>query len=106
VVGTYYGIYDYVLGVASTASEDPTDHWIPIPELLVTDGDVIVLFLSSNDIGFLNKTTDPWYSAQTLLQDNASIPCYTHDDAVRALGCTQRLQFCNPTFLATPAARL
>ncbi|KAN0073069.1 hypothetical protein V8E54_009183 [Elaphomyces granulatus] len=56
-----------------------TDQWIPIPELLVTDGVVTVLFLSSNDISFINKTTDPWYSAQTFRDnspDDGSTPHY------------------------------
>ena len=90
-----YGIFDYVLDVESTAFG-----WTPIPELHVTDGDVIVLFLSSNNIWFLNKTADPWYSAQELVEyllvGNNQIPLYAHDDAVRALGCRERFQFCNP----------
>jgi hypothetical protein len=75
----------------------------PIPELLVKDGDVTVLFLSSNDVSFLNKTADPWYSAQTLqgyTPGNSSVPLYVHDGAVRALGCIERLQFCNPNLPA------
>jgi hypothetical protein len=94
-----YGIFDYVLDVESTAFGNSKNNWIPIPELLVTDGDVIVLFLSSNNIWFLNKTADPWYSAQTsneVLLENIPIPLYAHDDAVRALGCRERFQFCNP----------
>jgi hypothetical protein len=97
--GMDYAIFDYVLGVESTPFVNSTDNWTPIPELLITDGDEIVMFLSSNDIVFLNKTADPWYSAQTP-QDpigiNNSIPVYGHDDPVRALGCIERLQFCNP----------
>ena len=99
---TDYGIYDYVLFTQSTTLGNSTDQWIPIPELLVTDGDVIVLFLSSNDIVFFNKTADPWYSAQKfqgylfVMGTNTSIPIYAHDNAVRALGCIERLLFCNP----------
>jgi hypothetical protein len=104
-----YGIFDYVLGqqsyspTASGVVENSTDQWNPIPELLITDGDVTVLFLSSNDVSFINKTADPWYSAQTLQGDppgSSWIPVYVHDDAVRALGCIERLQFCNPNLPA------
>ena len=104
VGNTDYGIYDYVLFTQSTTFGNSTDQWIPIPELLVTDGDVIVLFLSSNDLIFFNKTADPWYSAQKFqgylffMGTNTSIPIYAHDNAVRALGCRERLQFCNPNF--------
>jgi hypothetical protein len=61
------------------------------------------LFLSSNDIFFLNKTADPWYSAQTLSGysgSDKSTPLYVRDDAVRALGCIERLQICNPNLPA------
>ena len=102
-----YGIFDYVLADQSYSPTalgvvgNSTDQWYPIPELLVTDGDITVLFLSSNDVYFLEKTVDPWYSAQTFQGlDNNSIPLYVHDDAVRALGCIERLQFCNPNLPA------
>ena len=101
--GVNYIIIDYVLRATSAfLGGNSTNQWHPIPELLVTDGDVTVLFLSSNDILFLNKTADPWYSAQTFYRylpgilDNVPIPTYAHDDAVRALGCIERIQFCNP----------
>ena len=76
--------------------------WNPIPELLVPDGDVNVLFLSANDIRFLNQVDDPWYSAHTFAGSvrrdgvNGNISLYVRDDPVRALGCVERYQFCNP----------
>jgi hypothetical protein len=107
VEGKGYGVLDYVLGQLSYSPTDPidysTDQWIPIPELIVTDGVVTILFLSSNDVSFVNKTTDPWYSAQTFRgfsPDDGSTPHYIHDDAVRALGCIERLQLCNPNLPA------
>ncbi|KAN0073231.1 hypothetical protein V8E54_008451 [Elaphomyces granulatus] len=107
VEGKGYGIRDYVLGQLSYSPTDPinysNDQWIPIPELIVTDGVVTVLFLSSNDVSFINKTTDPWYSAQTFRgfsPDDGVTPHYAHDDVVRALGCIEKLQLCNPNLPA------
>lgn len=80
--------------------------WNPIPELLVPDGDVTVLFLSANDIRFFNQVDDPWYSAHIVgggIQVsgvNGSVPAYVRDDPVRALGCIERYQFCNPNVSA------
>ncbi|KAL9618487.1 MAG: hypothetical protein Q9160_006806 [Pyrenula sp. 1 TL-2023] len=81
--------------------------WMPIPELLVRDGDVNIIFLSANDIRFLNRVEDPWYSATNLLHEydqyNSSISphkdfqAFHRDDPARSLGCIERYQFCNPS---------
>ena len=84
------------------SSDNYENIWNPIPELLVPDGDVTVLFLSANDIRFLNQVDDPWYSAHTSLGKSriayvdGSVPLYVSDDPVRTLGCVARYQFCNP----------
>jgi hypothetical protein len=57
-----------------------------------------LLFLSANDVVFSNSSGDPWYHATTLGDDvtnNGIVPLYFRDDAVRAIGCTERYQFCN-----------
>jgi hypothetical protein len=84
--------------------DDPqANSWNPIVELNVTDGDVTMLFLSANDIGFLNSVGDPWYHATTL-GGNYSVailggtaPFFLRNDTVRTIGCTERYQFCNPS---------
>lgn len=66
-----------------------------------------LLFLSANDIQFLNRVEDPWYSAQAFMGNTTSfrtngtelpggIPFYVRDDPTRALGCVERYQICNP----------
>jgi hypothetical protein len=82
-------------------SDSYKNTWNPIPELLVPDGDVTILFLSANDIHFLNQVDDPWYSAHVFAGKiqpsgvNGSVSLYVHDDPVRTLGCIERYQFCN-----------
>jgi hypothetical protein len=79
--------------------------WNPIPKLLVPDKDVTVLFLSANDIQFLNQVDDLWYSAHIVRGEmqithisgpDVAVPMFVRDDPVRALGCIERYQFCNP----------
>lgn len=81
--------------------------WKPVPELAITDGDVNLLFLSANDIKFLNPVEDPWYSAQIPKGNftgtymigeelNGVVPIWARDSPVRPLGCVERYQFCNP----------
>lgn len=61
------------------------------------------MFLSTNNIKFTNPVDDLWYSAHKsgntlsiLGSSDEKIPIYFSDNAVRALGCIERYQFCNP----------
>ncbi len=53
------------------------------------------MFLSSNDVMFLEPSDDPWYSAHRLGEYD-SMPVYRSDDPVRVLGCLDQVQYCNP----------
>jgi hypothetical protein len=75
--------------------------WEPISELAVPDADVSIFFLEMNDVRSSNPISDPWF----LTQDGprygyttyGNISYYSSDQPIRALACTQRYQFCNPS---------
>lgn len=76
--------------------------WRPIPELLVPDVDLSVIFLAGNDIPFITPVDDPWFSAGHNISGNMTtvlggFEVYFSDDPARALACTHRYQFCNPS---------
>ena len=75
-----------------------------IPELMRTDADTILMFLSANNIMYTEPTDDPWYSAHIIagpvydLNGAAmgSTELYQADNAASPLGCTVQYQVCNP----------
>ena len=65
--------------------------------------DITLLFLSANDVMFVEPSDDSWYSAHMRLKANSTgysannnISIYLRDDPVRVLGCTSQVQWCNP----------
>jgi hypothetical protein len=76
----------------------------PIPALWANETDVMLFFLSANDIKFFKPCDDPWYAATTLarefdptgLSGNTTVTYYVRDEPARALGCTSAYQFCHP----------
>ncbi|KAF2090371.1 hypothetical protein K490DRAFT_35524 [Saccharata proteae CBS 121410] len=74
----------------------------PIPQLQRDDADTLLFLLSPNDVLFLAKVDDPWYSAHQSY--NATIsggiagsePAWYRDKPVSILGCTTQYQYCNP----------
>jgi hypothetical protein len=79
----------------------------PIPELRVTDSNVVLFFLSADRVLFAGNVTDPWYhatrtanlSGRASIQLDANSPRYTlnkKSEPVSVLGCTQRDQICSP----------
>jgi hypothetical protein len=81
-----------------------TGNFSPIPALWANETDVMLFFLSANDIKFLKPCDDPWYAATTLarefdptgLSGNTTVTYYVRDEPARALGCTSAYQFCHP----------
>lgn len=75
-------------------------HFVPIPQLYVSDADLLVAFLSPEGILFLNQTYDPWYRATVpgasfrYVQGDAR-RLYIPDEAASPMGCVQRYQYCN-----------
>lgn len=75
-------------------------HFVPIPQLSVPDADLLLIFLSSDGIMFLNQTDDPWYRATVpggSYQFDGAVKqsFYVPDEAASPLGCVERFQYCN-----------
>jgi hypothetical protein len=80
----------------------------PIPDLRVEDADLVLFFLSANDITFPRQSQDPWYriTARNPAADaprnptNATAPPpapnLVQSEAASPLACVVREQFCNP----------
>lgn len=74
----------------------------PIPQLNHTDADVMLFFLSSDGITFVEPVDDPWFSAHRQgpregnVMHNRTRPTYLQDEPVGVLGCTFQMQYCNP----------
>ncbi|ROW13909.1 hypothetical protein VPNG_03592 [Cytospora leucostoma] len=81
-----------------TAWIGPSDI-VPIPELLPSDGDLLIVFLSGYGTYFLGQGEDPWYRAfvpSTPLHLAGGVrTLYTPEDAASPLGCVERYQYCN-----------
>lgn len=83
----------------------PMGDFIANDDLFRPDGDVYILFLSGNGVGFLESTSDDWYQATApwpavrvgLTIANGSKPLYRPNEAASPLGCVDQWQFCNPT---------
>lgn len=82
--------------------EDSSD-FSPIPGLFDPDGDIVLVFLSSNGIEFFDITSDPWYRATVpgdrVHTQNRSegFVVYQSEEAASPMGCIRQYQFCNPS---------
>lgn len=82
--------------------EDDED-FTPIPGLFDPDGDIVLIFLSSNGIEYFDKTSDPWYRATrpgniAYADDpNKGIMVYQPEEAASPMACVRQFQFCNPS---------
>lgn len=80
-----------------TVWKDRSD-FVPIPQLTLSDADLIIVFLSSQGVIYLNQTNDPWYRGivpSTLQYSTGQRTIYTPDEAASPLGCALRYQYCN-----------
>lgn len=77
----------------------------PRSELWRPDGDTALIFLSANDIWFLGKVDDSWYSAHTPAGSlsgshgilfTGSSEIYWQDAPASVLGCVTQQQLCDP----------
>src|ERR1700761_1217049 len=82
---------------ATGAIEEKRSLIRPIPEITAENADVGLFFLSANDIRYLGKVNDDWFSAHMFseISEIHGEGLYFRDDPVRVLGCVQRQQFCN-----------
>ena len=81
-----------------------------IPELVRTDADVSLYFLTARAIHYPEPVDDLWYSAHrpgaplTDVHGN-STPSYVKDEPASVLGCTMQTQFCNPNHPGEPSCQ-
>lgn len=92
-------------GLNGSIMEDVSS-FLPDPDLQRPAADVNLIFLSANNIAFIEPINDNWYSAHlSTVSKNvpdggritpSNVSYYYRDDPVRVLGCTSQYQFCNP----------
>lgn len=81
-------------------------NFTPIPALWVNATDILLFFLSANDVKFLTASDDPWFTATTVAHEfdptgatgNETVTYYVRDEPARVLGCASRHQICNSDF--------
>ena len=83
--------------ISTDTSANGSDRgWIPIPELIRTDADVIITFLAQNRVTYADPVWDPWFMATTpdLFGGVHNTTTYLPDNAIRVLGCADQFQLC------------
>ncbi|KAI1497320.1 hypothetical protein F5X99DRAFT_423614 [Biscogniauxia marginata] len=107
---------EYTIGLACAnpmnGSIHPRAPFRPIKQLWRPDGDLNVVFLSSNGMPFLQRTLDEWYRATvpgpniTMDRYHSGLQSYTQDEAASPLACVEQQQLCffesNGTQVCTP----
>ncbi|EAU31405.1 predicted protein [Aspergillus terreus NIH2624] len=83
--------------LAATGSQS----WIPDPRINQTDGDITIMMLGQNSIGYLQPSYDPWITA--LIAYNGSVsgtnfsePMWLASTEVSLMVCVDQYQVCNP----------
>jgi hypothetical protein len=81
----------------------------PIPELARSDGDLTLIFLSANAVGFIQPTKDPWYAVSNVSINEVSYVSshnqsehepsglYYTTEPASPLACVEQYQWCNPS---------
>ncbi|KAJ5667427.1 hypothetical protein N7507_003291 [Penicillium longicatenatum] len=77
--------------------------WQPDSVLNQTDSDIILMMLSQNDISYVERSDDPWITAQAEVETNTTIPgtninvtLWLKSYEISLLGCVDQYQVCNP----------
>lgn len=80
----------------------------PIPNLVRTDSDVLLFFLSAGSIFFTSPASDDWYRGTKLVDvarraeasndtsENPTIDIYAQDEPASPMACVSQEQYCNP----------
>lgn len=87
--------------VANSTAWTELSQFMPIPQLSVSDGDLLIVFLSPEGTFFLNRTDDPWYRATFLgaeyrYEDGIQHKIYLPEEEASPMACVQRYQYCDP----------
>ncbi|KAF1986965.1 hypothetical protein K402DRAFT_463095 [Aulographum hederae CBS 113979] len=89
---------DYFITVLQSYANNshPNASFFAIDELVRTDADTILVFLSANSVMFESPVDDPWFSAHhpVLVPDEPTV--FGADFAASVIGCTKQYQSCNP----------
>jgi hypothetical protein len=83
----------------------PYSSFVPIPEIQRLDADVVLIFLSANEITFAAETNDPWFRATEMVGhkswDNNSgsgrVAVYYPEEPASPMACALQEQLCNPS---------
>lgn len=86
--------------IANGTTWRKASHFVPIPQLSVSDADLLLVFLSPEGTFYLNRTDDPWYrgtvpGAFYQLNWGTKHQMYLPEEAASPMGCVQRFQYCN-----------
>jgi hypothetical protein len=68
--------------------------WAPIPDLQRANADLGVLFLSSNEIHYMEKVQDPWFFANNSAPLDNDFMTYTSTYYTTVMGCTEMYRVC------------
>ncbi|KAJ2987232.1 hypothetical protein NUW58_g4618 [Xylaria curta] len=75
-----------------------------IPELTRSNGDTTIIFLSGNEVSFVQRMNDDWYKATTNLPwpivrmgDSRNTTVYGPSVAASPMGCMEQWQWCRKT---------
>ncbi|KAI1176643.1 hypothetical protein F4777DRAFT_545388 [Nemania sp. FL0916] len=84
---------------------DPSSQFVPISELLRSDGDVSIVFLSGNGVIFQERMDDEWYRATDPAGINyfydsngSNRTVYRPAEAASPMGCVEQFQWCNTAY--------
>lgn len=83
----------------------PYSSFVPIPELQRLDANVLIIFLSVNEIVFAAETNDPWFGATEMVgyktADKASgsgrVAVYYPEEPASPMACALQTQICDPS---------
>ncbi|KAI9157872.1 Microperfuranone synthase [Paramyrothecium foliicola] len=77
----------------------PGSHFLHIPDFNRTDVDLYFISLSSNAVGFFNRSADLWYRAVTPVNVTYEdqVPLWQADELMWPMGCTSQHQVCVPS---------
>ena len=92
--------------VDPTGDPDPASDFKPLPELIPSQADLTLLFLSYSGT-YIAEVKDPWFSARReAWLGGDQVPSYLQkrfapDKAISTLGCTEQHNFCTSKGLCT-----
>ncbi|KAI3321171.1 hypothetical protein HD806DRAFT_546613 [Xylariaceae sp. AK1471] len=98
-----YNLHSILASTFNHVSSPYGSNWNASEDLVRSDGDVILNFLSGNGVLATAPITDPWYrmnvSGPSLKQLSTSqkLQTYMPEEAASPLGCVQQFQICNLT---------